>query len=152
MFWYPDFDRFRQGFVHYLITATCSEKNTPEKFPFIATNNWILLTVRWSVKYFVLWILQYSWKVATKKKKQKKQKKAIVKHYAFQANIITNYTSNNYSTVYLQGYICKTISLQPHVWAIQYLLNELPLYHEYEKQNALYLPIFSTFYSFTTFR
>ena len=27
------------------------KKNRPEEFPFIATNNWIVLVVQWSVKY-----------------------------------------------------------------------------------------------------
>ena len=36
--------------VHF--AATYAEKNTPEKIPFIATNNWIVLAVWWSVKYF----------------------------------------------------------------------------------------------------
>ena len=38
------------------------KKKRPEKFPFIATNNWILLAARWSVKYFLLQIFQYSGK------------------------------------------------------------------------------------------
>ena len=31
--------------------ATCSEKERLEKIPFIATNNWIVLAVWWSVNY-----------------------------------------------------------------------------------------------------
>ena len=32
-------------------TATCSKKNRQEQYPFIATISWIVLAVRWSVKY-----------------------------------------------------------------------------------------------------
>ena len=32
----------------------------PGKFPFMATINWIVLDVQWSVNIFLLWILQYS--------------------------------------------------------------------------------------------
>ena len=59
------------------------KKNRPEKFSFIVTKNWIVLAIRWSVKHFLPQIPQYSGKVATKKKKQKK---AIVKRYAFYVN------------------------------------------------------------------
>ena len=75
LFWYQDLDRFRQVFVHYLmsILMLCKytggyiyqvvlgnslslrltqKKNTQEKFPFTSTHNWILVAVRWSVKYF----------------------------------------------------------------------------------------------------
>ena len=38
--------------MEFPFAATCSEKEQTEKFPFIATNNWVALAVRWSVKYF----------------------------------------------------------------------------------------------------
>ena len=38
------------GEFHF--AAACSEKNIPETFPLLATNNWIVLAVQWYVKYF----------------------------------------------------------------------------------------------------
>ena len=59
---------FRQVFIHYAILILISlilkslgnspslwvvqKKNRLEKWPFIATNNWTVLAVPWSVKYF----------------------------------------------------------------------------------------------------
>ena len=57
---------FRQVFVHYLILmfykysggyiyqhlATCQEKEMTRKISFYGTTNWIVLVVRWSIKYF----------------------------------------------------------------------------------------------------
>ena len=45
------------------------KKNRPEKFPFIATNNWIVLAARRSVNYFLLQIPEYFGNVRQKKKK-----------------------------------------------------------------------------------
>ena len=47
--------------------ATSSEKNRPERFPFMATTDWIVLAVWWSVKYIFAPIIPwYSWKVSKK--------------------------------------------------------------------------------------
>ena len=62
-------------------TATCSEKKRPEKFPFIASNYWIVLAVRQSLNYFLLRIPWYSGKVW-----QNKKKRAIPIRFALQAN------------------------------------------------------------------
>ena len=44
------------GYIYQVVggefAGACLEKNRPEKFPFIATNNWIVLAVPWSVKHF----------------------------------------------------------------------------------------------------
>ena len=72
----PGFWQFRQVFVQYLMSILITSKytggyiyqvslweiplrgdlfrrrNRPEKCPFTVTNNWIVLALRWSVKYF----------------------------------------------------------------------------------------------------
>ena len=84
------------GYIYQIVSgglpfaATCLENlYRPETFPFIATNNWTVLAVRWSVKYFFAPnspIFQKScgkeeeegdWVVGNRKKR-----------YAFQANAI----------------------------------------------------------------
>ena len=57
------------------------KKNRPEKFPFIATNNWIVLAVPMSVKYFFAPNSSYSKRVV-----EKKRREAITKRFAFQTN------------------------------------------------------------------
>ena len=44
------------------------KKNRPEKFSFIATNNWIVLAVRFSYS-FLLWVPRYSRKNMAEKQK-----------------------------------------------------------------------------------
>ena len=50
----------------------------------MATSNWIVEAVRLSINFFLLLILHYSGKIVEKKKEEEK---AIVKRYAFQANV-----------------------------------------------------------------
>ena len=65
------------------------KKNRPQKLPLVATNNWIVLAARWSVKNFLLRIPSYSGKVAAKDKKQYRKTKAIKKRFDFQGNAKT---------------------------------------------------------------
>ena len=60
------------------------QKNSrPEKCPCIVTNNWIVLTLRRFVKYFLTrYVSRYSRKVV------EKRREAITKCYAFQANAV----------------------------------------------------------------
>ena len=62
------------------------KKNWPEKFPFIAANNWVVLAAQWSVKYFFCseFFPPYSGKVVEKRRRRV----AITKYSAFQANAI----------------------------------------------------------------
>ena len=62
-----------------------SEKNEKEKGPFIATNSWIVLAVRWSGNYFSARNPCYSRKMVEKRGRGQ----AITKRFAFQANAIT---------------------------------------------------------------
>ena len=52
-----------------------------KKFPFIETNNWIVLAVQWSVKHFLLQISRYSGKVV-----EKRRTEAITRRFDFQVN------------------------------------------------------------------
>ena len=66
----------KQSLGNFPLPRLVQKKNRPKK----------KIAVRWSVKYFLLQIPRYSTKVAAKKKK--KEKKAIIKCYVFQANAI----------------------------------------------------------------
>ena len=93
----PKFWQFRPAFVHQLLSiliickwtcdyinqvvsgefpfaVTCSEKNRPEKFHFIATNNWTGLAVQWSVKYFFALNSLIFWKSCTKEEEAEGEK------------------------------------------------------------------------------
>ena len=91
---------FRQVFAHYLMSIWCyankqvaipflvglvQKKNKHEKFPSLATNNWIVLAVRWSVKYFFAQNSQYSGKLW---RRRKLRKRANAKRFALQANAV----------------------------------------------------------------
>ena len=79
-------------------------KNRPEEFPFIATNNWIVLAVRQSANYALLWIPQYSRKNWQKKKKwlfqsvlfykqmQKTENKSIINHFGSFTHILNTHS------------------------------------------------------------
>ena len=62
------------------------KKNWPEKFPFTAANNWVVLAAQWSVKYFFCseFFPPYSGKFVEKRRRRV----AITKYSAFQANAI----------------------------------------------------------------
>ena len=54
------FESTTGGYIYQVVsgefpfTATFQKKNRAEKFPFVATNDWIVSAVWWSVKYFFL--------------------------------------------------------------------------------------------------
>ena len=85
------------------------KRNRPQKCPFIATNNWILLAAWWSVKYFFLQIPRYSGKVLEKKRWWKQTN---AKCLTFQV-IAINYTNLCFwiSRVSLWDKICSLIFL-----------------------------------------
>ena len=62
------------------------KKNRPEKFPFTATNNWIIGCPKVCKIFFLLQISRYFGKVVEKTR----SREAITKHWAFQATIIIN--------------------------------------------------------------
>ena len=74
------------------------KKSRPEKFPFIATNNWTVMAVWWSVKHFFFRIPQYSGKVVEKGKMEKTGK---CKRVAFQVN--TKKVNTNFLQIYMES-------------------------------------------------
>ena len=74
------------GYINQVVSgefhfaATFPEKNRPEKFPFIATNSWIILAVRWSVKYF---FAPNSPELLKKKRTGEQRKPVNAKRFAF---------------------------------------------------------------------
>ena len=68
----------------FSFTALAQRKNRPEKFPFTGITNWIVLAVRWFVKYFFCSdfpdFSEKSWRG------KKKNTKLTAKRYSLQAN------------------------------------------------------------------
>ena len=61
--------KLASGEIHF--AALIRKKNRPEKCPFLATNNWIVLAVRRSVKYLFDPNSLLFWKTGQEKKKKK---------------------------------------------------------------------------------
>ena len=53
-----------------LLRCDLFQKRIDQKFPFIATNNWIVLVVQLSVKYFLLRLPRYFGKVVEKRRRR----------------------------------------------------------------------------------
>ena len=73
--------REKWTFFQSLATNDVKKNNIPEKFLLTPINNWIVLTVRRSVNYFLAPNSSISGKIL-----QKKKKLAIPKHFALQTN------------------------------------------------------------------
>ena len=79
------------------------KSNRPEKWPFIATNNWIVLAARWSVKYF----FAPNSPLFQKKSGEKKKKKDNYKVFCFSSKHNENSNNNRRVKCHMFKLVCK---------------------------------------------